>query len=123
MDSTFMGVLAGLAFRLRKTEEAGEVVLLNLSARNRGLLATLGLDQTVRACLEGSAPEAYERLLAESRDMASLEQEEESRRDTAATMLEAHENLVRVTPENYPKFKDVLTFLREDLHQQEDDQS
>jgi hypothetical protein len=30
-------------------------------------------------------------------------------------MLEAHENLVRLSPENLPKFKDVLAFLREDL--------
>ena len=30
-------------------------------------------------------------------------------------MLEAHENLVALSPENLPKFKDVLTFLREDL--------
>jgi hypothetical protein len=29
--------------------------------------------------------------------------------------LEAHENLVQVSPENLPRFKDVLTFLREDI--------
>ena len=40
---------------------------------------------------------------------------ENSTRVTAETMLEAHENLVKLSPENLPKFKDVLTFLREDL--------
>ena len=31
-------------------------------------------------------------------------------------MLEAHEALVEVAPENLTKFKDVLEYLKQDLH-------
>jgi hypothetical protein len=34
----------------------------------------------------------------------------------AETMLEAHEELVEANPENAAKFKDVLEFLKQDLH-------
>jgi anti-sigma B factor antagonist len=36
---------------------------------------------------------------------------------TTRTMIDAHETLVAIAPENLPKFKDVLTYLREDLRQ------
>ena len=119
MDSTFMGVLAGLAFRFRQ-KKGGQVILVNVSARNRGLLATLGLDQTVQAYMTGAAPRPYKDLLAGQPELATLPGEADHH-TTAETMLEAHENLVSLSPENYPKFKDVLTFLREDLNRSSDD--
>ena len=41
MDSTFMGVIAGLAMRLKKVA-GGRVILANVSTRLSGLLSTLG---------------------------------------------------------------------------------
>jgi hypothetical protein len=35
-------------------------------------------------------------------------------------MLEAHEKLVEICPDNLPKFKDVLTYLRDDIKKQSD---
>lgn len=114
MDSTFMGVLAGLAFRLRGVPE-GRIVIVNLNARTRGLLATLGLDEAVETHMAGATPADLEPLLARGGPLTELPAEERGQAETARTMLEAHENLVRLSPENLPKFKDVLTFLREDL--------
>lgn len=115
MDSTFMGVLAGLAFRLRAVPE-GRIVMVNLNPRTRGLLSTLGLDEAVEAHLAGATPAELEPFLARGgKSLADLPMEERDQAETAQTMLEAHENLVRLSPENLPKFKDVLTFLREDL--------
>jgi len=123
MDSTFMGVLAGLAFRLRK-KNGGEVYLVNLTPRTRGLLATLGLDQLVQPSMVGHTPERFVSVLNQSERMETLHHEDTSRKETAAMMLEAHENLVNVSPENLPRFKDVLTFLREDLkHAEHEDAS
>jgi len=45
MDSTFMGVLAGLSGRLKQTGKILE--LINLSEKNEQLLATLGVDKVV----------------------------------------------------------------------------
>jgi anti-anti-sigma factor len=121
MDSTFMGVLAGLAFRLKQRSQ-GDLLMVNLSTRTHGLLTTLGLDQVVRPYLAGATPPEYQRILSSSIfTLEALETEEESKRSTAETMLEAHQNLVDLTPENAPKFKDVLTFLREDLSKDDSD--
>lgn len=116
MDSTFMGVLAGLAFRLKQRNQ-GEVLLINLSPRTSGLLTTLGLDQVVKPYLAGSAPPELAELV-ENPVTQPVESAEESRLNTARMMLEAHEDLVRLREDNLPKFKDVLTFLREDLRRE-----
>ena len=39
-----------------------------------------------------------------------------SKTNTAETMLEAHEALVEAAPENEARFKDVLEYLKTDLH-------
>lgn len=114
MDSTFMGVLAGLAFRLKQLG-GGEIVMVNLSLRTRGLLATLGLDQIIQPQMVGTMSEKMQKVLAVSSKLLALENPEENQVATTETMLEAHENLVQLSPENLPKFKDVLTFLRDDL--------
>ena len=115
MDSTFMGVLAGLALRLRK--EKGEMVLMHLNPRTRGLVATLGLDQIVTAYEAGGLPPERQELSERAHGLTVLEPAGETKQATARKMLEAHEYLVKVDPGNQPRFKDVLTFLREDLRQ------
>lgn len=114
MDSTFMGVLAGLAFRLKQLG-GGEIIMVNLSLRTRGLLATLGLDQIIQPQMVGTMSEKMQKVLAVSSKLLALDNPEETQAATTETMLEAHENLVQLSPENLPKFKDVLTFLRDDL--------
>ncbi|HMP75239.1 MAG TPA: STAS domain-containing protein [Kiritimatiellia bacterium] len=114
MDSTFMGTLAGIATRLRQREH-GNMVLLNLNPRVRGLVATLGLDRLVAAYEPGDTPESLKSLAALSDSLRALEHAEDPRDSTTRTMIEAHENLLDLTPENLPRFKDVLTYLREDL--------
>lgn len=122
MDSTFMGVIAGLATELKRAR-TGEIVMVNLSEKTRGLLATLGLDQVVQVHLEGCTPADVVLPEGAGAQLEALEAGDESRCATAETMLEAHENLVEMSPENYPRFKDVLTFLREDLdHACEDEE-
>lgn len=115
MDSTFMGVLAGWASRLRQ-KQGGRLVLINLSARTRSLVATLGLDQIVQAFEAGPLPEDLRAVAACSEGLSALATGQESGVDTTRTMIEAHENLVQLAPENLPRFKDVLLYLREDLN-------
>ena len=123
MDSTFMGVLAGLAFRL-KQKTAGRITMVNLSLRTRGLLATLGLDEVIDPHMAGATPESLQPYFQGTAErLTSLDRHENDLRVTAETMIEAHENLVKLSSENLLKFKDVLAFLREDLKAtQRDDQ-
>ena len=115
MDSTFMGVLAGLAFRL-KEEGLGDVCLVNLSEANQDVLSTIGLDRVFRTYVAGNTPEAYRAVLDHWDDQAPLPRPKETRRETARTILEAHRNLVEASPDNLPRFEDVITYLHDDLH-------
>ena len=105
MDSTFMGVLAGLALELRPHQ--GVVELLNLSERNRAALITLGLGTlvTLQAVVPADAPVPTMHRLTATADVANA----------AATILAAHENLITAAPENQPKFKDLVTQLKDEI--------
>lgn len=120
LDSTFMGVLAGLAFRMKKTSE-GQVVLLNLSPKTHSLIRTLGLDRLVKAYRVDELPDAYRNLMGEDTPLDALERGAESQLETAQTMLEAHENLLAVSDENRPRFKDVLSYLRDDIRKKSEE--
>lgn len=107
MDSTFMGTMAGIALRLREIGQ-GQLSVTNLNQRNRDLLANLGLDQLF--CMEavqGTAEEAAQIRLG----VPPVEKSEQ-----AQTMIEAHEACIEANPANAAKFKDVLEYLRHDLH-------
>lgn len=120
MDSTFMGVLAGLSGRLSQRGD-GRIVMVNLSLRTRGLLTTLGLDQVIEPHMVGSVPDDLKPFVMQpGESLDALDTRERSQRTTTETMLAAHEDLVRLAPGNLPKFKDVLTFLREDLEKTPD---
>ncbi len=109
MDSTFMGTLAGIALRLRELGQ-GRLQVINLNDRNRDLLTNLGLDQLfiIGWCARGASPGPGDQPLEINGA--------DDKATRAATMLEAHEACVQANPENAAKFKDVLEFLKHDLH-------
>lgn len=106
MDSTFMGVLAGLATQFKKSE--GEVILRNISDKNAFLIKMLGINHLVHIEAGGGidTPMPDHRL--------SLPVTADKRQMTQ-TMIAAHEALIEAAPDNMVKFKDVLVFLKEDL--------
>jgi anti-sigma B factor antagonist len=112
MDSTFMGTLAGMALRLRELGK-GDVRIVNPNVRNAELLTGLGLDQVlvldrepVRVpCATNADPMAAHQVT----DKHAVTQ----------TMLGAHEALCDADAKNRAKFKDVLEYLKDDLHRQD----
>ena len=110
MDSTFMGTMASVALRLKELGQ-GHLHIVHCRNRSQELLSGLGLDQIFDIHANGArAPECE-----------ALEQTPESRleaekKEQAETMLEAHEALCEAAPENLFRFKDVLDFLKQDLH-------
>lgn len=108
MDSTFMGTLAGIALRLRELGQ-GNLRVINLNERNTDLLVNLGLDQLFVIEPRGSAPapaSAQVPLISTAPDKVTQ----------AQTMIEAHEACVEANEANAAKFKDVLEYLKQDLH-------
>ncbi len=100
MDSTFLGSLAGLRFRTRSPEG---VVIHSPGARVRELLATLGLDRLLRFA-DPDDPAGREPL-------DSLPPARPDKEELRGLMREAHQDLVRVSPENAARFQNVVDYL------------
>jgi len=110
MDSTFMGTLAGVALRLKELGH-GHLHVVHCGPRSRELLTGLGLDQLFTIHANGAAAPRCARLEQEQRNGAPDAKQEQKKQ-----MLEAHEALCDAVPENFSKFKDVLDYLKQDLH-------
>ena len=107
MDSTFMGTLAGIALRLKENGQ-GRLRVINLNERNSDLLSNLGLDQLFTIETVPFTLNCTEQPLQTNGT--------EDKVARATTMLAAHEACVEANPENAAKFKDVLEYLKQDLH-------
>jgi anti-sigma B factor antagonist len=116
MDSTFLGVLAGLGMKLAGIEpgnlSACPMELLNPNARVADLLDNLGVLPLFKV---SSCPPA---TVAQFEPVA-LESEAPSRADISRNCLEAHRTLMALNPANDARFKDVTRFLAEDLKKAE----
>jgi anti-sigma B factor antagonist len=110
MDSTFMGTMAGVALRLKELGR-GHLHIVHCGNRSRELLSGLGLDHVFDIYTNGSAAPECETFPRQLSSDSATEQKQQ-----AQTMLEAHEALCRAAPENLVRFKDVLDYLKQDLH-------
>jgi anti-anti-sigma regulatory factor len=112
MDSTFMGTLAGVALRLKELGQ-GHLHVVHCGERSRELLSGLGLDQLLDVRENGAVAPDCKQLKERA---ARGESPDKRKQEQARTMLEAHEALCQAVPENLTRFKDVLDYLKEDLH-------
>jgi anti-sigma B factor antagonist len=103
MDSTFLGVLAGVALDLRKTK-GGALVAARVGPRNLELIRNLGLHRLLT--VDSDAPLSFENC------NTPLDCPDRGELENARLVLEAHENLVEADENNRPKFQDVLVFLK-----------
>ena len=110
MDSTFMGTMAGVALRLKELGH-GHLHVVHCGERSRNLLHGLGLDQIFSIHANGVAAPQCELLQKEQ-----AESPEEKKLETSREMLDAHQALCDAVPENVSRFKDVLDYLKHDLH-------
>lgn len=109
MDSTFLGVLAGVAIELRKAATTGSLVVTRVAARNLELMRNLGLHRLLTIDTGGAVDVAKCDTALEARKGSEIE--------NARMVLEAHENLVSADEANRSKFQDVLAFLRNRVEQ------
>jgi anti-sigma B factor antagonist len=102
MDSTFIGVLAGLAIKV--APDGGSVTLLRVPPACSEAIATLGVQN-----LFSTRPESYPQL--EVISMRQLPLEPKSFEAWACMVLEAHELLSRANPSNRQRLREVLAYL------------
>ena len=113
MDSTFMGTMAGVALRLKELGH-GHLHVVHCGQHSRDLLTGLGLDQIFSIHSNGAAaPATPETLNAPAPADPSVQKQRQ-----AQQMLDAHEALCEAAPENISRFKDVLDYLKQDLHKE-----
>ena len=110
MDSTFMGTMAGVALRLKELGH-GHLRVVHCGNRSRDLLSGLGLDQILSIQSNGAKAPDCQSLGEDTGEAATA-----TKKDQAQTMLDAHEALCEASPENFTRFKDVLDYLKQDLH-------
>jgi anti-anti-sigma factor len=112
MDSTFLGVLAGISQQLSTgSRQAPPLELLNTSPRIAETLENLGVAPLFKiAGSVGPVSDKFEPL-AQGEPAGPLE--------LARTCLQAHQTLMALNPQNAQKFKDVAQFLAEDLQRLE----
>lgn len=99
MDSTFMGMLAGITQRLTAAG-GGKLWVINRNHRNTELLDDLGFTALFE---EGPAPACG--TSAVPLDFIA------DKATTREVMIEAHEACIQANPSNAAKFKDVLEHL------------
>ena len=109
MDSTFMGTLASIGLALRGLGQ-GELRAVNLNERNRDLLTNLGLDQLFTL---GGEEEIATAPVPPATPLTNAPADKLTQKQT---MLEAHEACVQADGANAAKFKDVIEYLKQDLH-------
>jgi anti-sigma B factor antagonist len=110
MDSTFLGVVAGLALELKKTVPGASLVATRMGPRNLELVRSLGLHRLLIVD-PGDAP------AAPNAGATALECAHHTELENARIVLEAHENLVAADEGNRAKFQDVLAFLKNRVEQ------
>jgi anti-sigma B factor antagonist len=111
MDSTFLGVLSGFGLQ-STTQKPGQLCvvfeLLNPNERITELLESLGVLHLFKLA-HGTAQ------VPETTEAFSLPPACPSKEDIRRACLEAHQTLMQINPQNASKFKEVATFLAEDL--------
>ena len=115
MDSTFLGVLAGLGLKFSNSRDSGShatIELLNPNARISDLLENLGVTHLFQTAT-GPRP-VPGNLAALDTPPAHVD-----RKEISQTCLEAHQTLMKINPDNVATFKDVAQFLAEDLKKME----
>ncbi len=115
MDSTFMGVLAGVGLAQRR-EKRPNLTLVNVSDRVRKLLTTLGLAHflDIRSATAENDP------LPDDTDFHRAEKCEVDREEQILHMIKAHEDLTHLDSSNKIRFENVLKYLNESLDKARD---
>jgi len=111
MDSTFLGVLAGLGLKLsgRNGDQARHgVELFNPSPRITELLETLGVLRLFKITEGAWSPAAPAQPLEHT-------PANPSKAEVTRTCMEAHQTLMDISPANAARFKDVAQFLAEGM--------
>lgn len=116
MDSTFMGVMAGIAMRLRDLSEHTFMVI-NLTTKTKELLEVLGLTNLIDCYLEKEVVNEVSKKLSNQENFEGGEElnTAKDKAVTARVMLKAHQDLIKANNSNKLKFENVINYLSKEI--------
>tara|TARA_E500000331_G_C17011419_1_gene606575 strand:- start:44 stop:547 length:504 start_codon:yes stop_codon:yes gene_type:complete len=106
VDSTFLGILVGLALKLRKIEDPGKLVLVNLLGRNLETVQNLGIHRIA---------EISEMKIETESDLQMLDSTRGDNMASSKAIYDAHKMLMNLNSKNSRMFCDVVNFLEQEL--------
>lgn len=107
MDSTFMGILAMIALKVKQLGITADII--NAGENNIRLLTGLGLQKLFN----------FTEVLPGKNFNWDEKKSDSSRHETAHTVLDAHQTLIDVDKENEKRFKNVVEFVKKDIENEE----
>lgn len=112
MDSTFMGVIAGVCITTVQRGK-GCVVVVNVNDQCKRLLTNLGLTYMLEMRSGGS--KTMERGAAQ---LEPVESGEVSKLEQVCLTLEAHKDLIKIDEQNEVRFQGVIEYLQKSLDEE-----
>ena len=104
MDSTFLGILVGLALQLRKFRDGGNLTLLNLIGRNLETVENLGIHKIANVSSE---------IVSNTAELNELNVKSKSDKASPELIYKAHKSLLDLNEKNSKIFKDVVNYLEQ----------
>jgi len=106
MDSTFLGILVGLALQLRKHEVPGKLTLINLVGRNLETVKNLGIHKIAAVSTS---------YITNSKDLDNLNNQSHREEANPETIYKAHKTLLELNDKNSRIFRDVVNYLEQKI--------
>ena len=106
VDSTFLGILVGLALKLRSSDPKGTLILVNLRERNLETVKNLGIHRIA---------EISSSIVNDEKDLINLGSVSSDKGVNSETVHFAHKTLMELNTKNLKVFCDVVSFLEKYL--------
>ena len=105
VDSTFLGILVGVAVKIKRSVEPGVLTLVNLRDRNLETVKNLGIHKICEiSSLKVSDSDQLENLLSK----------ENNAEVCSKTIYDAHKTLMHLNQKNLKMFSDIVNYLEHD---------
>ncbi|MGC8764581.1 MAG: STAS domain-containing protein [Brevinematia bacterium] len=113
LDSSFIGIIISVQKKLKKKSKESDVIILNPSEKVKEILSNMGLLEII-PLQEG---EKFKNIsLTEE-----IEKKLEKNYKSIKLLLESHQNLMELTPENKKRFALVEELLKKELERNKND--
>jgi anti-anti-sigma regulatory factor len=106
MDSTFLGILVGLALQLRKHEVPGKLTLINLVGRNLETVQNLGIHKIATVSSN---------YITNTTELENLNNHPHNEEANPEIIYKAHKTLLELNEKNSKIFRDVVNYLEQKI--------